>query len=791
MRKKLTCFGVTTVTAAGFALGAAAQTTSGTEEDTSRLETIVVETERRQESAQDVPVAVTPIDAAAIERLAARDIRDLTSLVPNLQLSPINIGPSSSAVAIRGVNSQDPERSFDPAVGTFIDGVYLGTSAFNLLDTFDLERIEVLRGPQGTLYGRNTTGGAIVATRTRPTLENGFRGSITAGTAGRIDLKGIANFQLAEDLAGLKIGGYHFSDDGLYDNSAGGSEGAVDRYGITAALRLTPSDALDVTITYDHAEDQSDIIPYVPQNVANGALLPFTLTGMLPAGTVGVPGHGPDALCLRANGVCSSDVSSSTDAHELDATLDALTLNADWALSDNYDATFILGWRQSEESVLIDFDGSSAKAFNVIRNQDFEQFSAEARLASNFDGPFNFVAGLYHFQSEYTLEQAIRLDLALVAPLPVLGLAAVSGAGDDDAYEADTTAIFVQGNYDLSDKLTLTVGGRMSWDERSISTRFRDAPLALANPFGPDANAWDITEGVPANRPISEEGSASEDWAEFTPKVGLDYRFNDDVLGYVSFTRGYNAGGFSARAGSVADVTTPFDPEFVNSWEAGFKADLNNGRARLNGALFFNDYEDKQEEAIVPAPPPTFTSTTVRNVSSAEIWGLELEGSVLITDEFRLDGSFGYLNAEYQEFDGFAGGSEIIATPPLPPGTLIAADFSSLDLRRAPEFTASLTPRFDTQIGNGQFSLGGTARYTDHFFYEVFNDPRGKNPSVIFLDVFSSYSFGGPDQDKYKVFVFGKNITDEDYTATFVNSIVDFGTRSRPAEWGVELQVSF
>lgn len=791
MRKGAILVGLCSATALS-AFGAVhAQDATEEEDSVARLETVFVETQRREEAAQDVPVAVTPVDAAAIERLQARDIRDLSSLVPNLQLSPINIGPNSSAVSIRGVNSQDPERSFDPAVGTFIDGVYLGTNAFNLLDTFDLERIEVLRGPQGTLYGRNTTGGAIVATRSRPTGEAGFRGQLTVGNEERIDLKGIGNFSLVEDQVALKIGGFYETDDGLFDNPAGGSQGAVDRWAATAGLLFTPNEDIDIYIVYDHAEDESDLQPYVPQGIATVSPLPFELTGDPPIPASITPGFGPDRLCLLPNGICAQDVTSISDEHSIDSTLDALTLNADWRLSDSFDATAILGWRSSEESVIIDFDGSAVNAFNVIRNQDYEQWSAEARIASRFDGPFNFVAGVFYFESEYTLDQAIRLDLAMVAPLPIVGLGAVAGAGDDDAHEAETAAIYAQGDYDLTDRLTVTIGGRMSWDDRSVSTRFRGAPPALANPFSPEALAYSVSDGIPADRPITDEGSASADWSEFTPKVGLDYRASDDVLLYASYTRGYNSGGFSARAGTVTDVTTPFDPEFVNSYEAGFKSDLLDGRARLNGAIFFNDYEDKQEEAIEPAPPPTFTSTTVRNVASAEIFGIELEGSLLLSEEFRIDGSFGYLDAEYTEYPGFAGTGQIISDVPLPPGTLIEADFSGLDLRRSPEFTASLSPRFETELGQGLFSLGGTARYTDHYFYEVFNDPRGKVPSVIILDAFGSYAFGGPDNDRFKVTLFGKNITDEQYLASFVNSIVDFGTLSRPAEWGVEFRVNY
>jgi iron complex outermembrane recepter protein len=752
------------------------------------IDDIVVTAQRREQQLQEIPVAVTALNAEMIEDLNARDIRDLTGLVPNLVISEVAIGPSQTQISMRGVNSQDPEKSFDPGVGVFVDGIYLGTNAFNLLDAFDLEQIEVLRGPQGTLFGRNTTGGAINAFRTRPTGEFGIRASAVVGSFERRDFQAVVNFPIG-DAIGVKLSGFQFTDDGLWDNPFGGATGAEDRRGFSVRVLVEPTDTLSFDIIYDSAHDESELSPFIPAGVATPSLLPFRITQTTPPvpATI-VPANPADRLCTIAGGACfQTDRSFSriTDPHFLNADMHAVTFTTEWQASDVLDVTAIFGHRRSDEEVYLDFDGIERTVFNVVRNQEYEQVSAELRIATNFDGPLNFVAGVFHFHSEYELQQAIKLDLAMVAPLPALGLGFTAGGGDQDSHQATTNAIFAQADWELSDRWTLTVGGRASWDEKTVFTQFVGAPAGF------NAAAYIVTQGIPANRPVTSQGGATEDWFEFTPRIALFYQYSDNLLIYGSYTRGYNAGGFSARAGTVADVTTPFDPEYINAYEVGFKSDLWGGRARLNLAFFYNDYEDKQEEAIQPGPPPTFTSTTVRNVSGARIFGLELEGSVLLSDTFRVDGSFGWMDSEYTDYNTFVSSAQFVSTPAQPAGTLLAADLTGLSLRRVPEITASLSPTFETPFMGGFLTARATARYTDEQFSEFFNDRRGLIPAQTFVDASVSFEFGGPNQDRARITLFGENLTENQNVGSFTNSLVDFASVAVPRVYGLELEVNY
>ena len=228
--------------------------------------------------------------------------------------------------------------------------------------------------------------------------------------------------------------------------------------------------------------------------------------------------------------------------------------------------------------------------------------------------------------------------------------------------------------------------------------------------------------------------------------------------------------------------------EMIDAFELGVKADLIDRRLRVNAAVFLNEYKDKQEESIAPAPPPTFTSTTVRNVSEARIFGFELELSAAVTDTFRIDASLGLMEAKYTDYEAFLGSSQFISDPPQPAGTLILADFSSLDMRRTPNLTASLIPQFSRQIGPGTFDLFAIFRYVDDYQTDFFNDSRGEIPSQLRVDATASYTWGGDTGDRYLIKVFGRNLTDKQTFSSFTNSVVDFSGLQTPRTWGVELQ---
>jgi iron complex outermembrane receptor protein len=790
MRGKTWVLGATALTATTLSFVATpAVAQDAAQAETSGITDIVVTAQRREQRLQDVPIAVTAFNQDSIEQLNARDIRDLTGLVPNLIVSEIALGPGLTQMSLRGVNSQDPEKSFDPAVGVFVDGVYLGTSAFNLLDSFDLERIEVLRGPQGTLFGRNTTGGAVQAFRTMPTGEFGVKGSAVVGSNERIDLQAVINTPLGEN-AGFKLSGFSFQDDGLWDNPAGGATGAEERWGLSARVAANFSPDLSVDVIYDYGKDESELTPYIPRGVGTFTPLPFRIVGTPPVPATITPGSGADRLCTIPGGRCLQrdfSQSTTTDPHEMDAEVHAGTATVNWALSDNLDLTAIVGHRQSEESVFIDFDGTDLTVFNVARLQEFQQNSAEVRVASDNEGGVNFVAGAFWYHSFYKLRQAIKLDASMVAPIPALGLVFVNASGDEDQHRATTTALFTQVDIPMAERFTVQIGGRITWDEKNVRTQFYNGPATLP----PTRAAYSVAQGIPANRVLTSQGGASEDWVVFTPRIGVNYKASDDLLLYASAARGYNAGGFSARAGTVQTVTTPFDPEYINAYEAGFKWDFANGRGRLNAAAFFNDYSDKQEEVIEPGPPPSFTSTFVRNAASAQIFGLEFEASAILTDALRIDASLGLLNAEYEDFTVGVSSGSFASVPPQPPGTILQADLSGLSLRRTPDVTFSISPTYEASLGFGTLTLTGTGRYISEQYSEFFNDPRGLIPNQTFLDASATLAFGGQTQDRMRLTVFGENLTEEQDVGSYVNSIVDFGAVSAPRTYGVELQVRF
>ena len=693
------------------------------------LEEVVVTARKVEESMQDVSVAVTAFTGEAVDNLMIRDVRELEGLVPNVVIDAVSVAPSGASLYIRGVGTQEVERSFDPAVGVVIDGVPLSFVNGSMRNTFDFQSIEILRGPQGTLFGRNTTGGVINITRSRPTGELGLKYEVRGGSDSLLDTKAVFNFPLGETLAG-KLSFASQKDGSARRNSTIGRDvGNADNQEIGATLLFTPTENFEALFTYVNYQDDNDGVPL--QNIAS-----FNPDN--PVNPV------PELPCIL--GFCGDAVTDLEDFSQdfytrpIQFEWDSYTLNLNYELELGT-LSAIVGYQDTDESVPTDFDATPLNFFHTIRDQESEQTSVELRFASGpgLSETFDFVAGIFWVEDEYALDQKTS----------IAAFGGQAGALFQDPFanhEREALAVFGEVHIDLSEKLMLTLAGRYTDEEKDYAGRIAFGGDAFAG-FVPGSPTDDFfVFGQPIWVPI-DAAAGSESWKEFTPKIGLDYRINDEVLTYISYSEGFRSGGFNGRNQNLANIG-PFDPEFVENWEIGLKGDFLENTLRLNVAVFMNTYDDKQEEVI---EPDGFggTNTVVRNASTADLFGWEAEATWVASDRFRLEANIGYLDAEYDDFIADITGDGIIT------------DNSDLNLRRTPEYTYGIAGNYGVPVGEGYFNAYLSYRYTDEYWVDVRNDPRGLLDDRGVIDLVMSYEWDWAEERTVKISVWGRDLTDE------------------------------
>jgi iron complex outermembrane receptor protein len=723
------------------------------------LEELVVTGRKRSavENVQNIPLAVTVISPAQLAIQGAANIEDLETLSPNLVIDLATAGPGAGAMSIRGVSFDDIEKSFEPAVGVVIDGVFLGTNTAQLTNAFDFEQIEVFRGPQGTLFGRNTTGGTINIQRSRPTGESGARLNATIGDFGRQEFNAIVNFGVTENLA-LKIFAYDRQTDGYYRNvtlnqNAGGNQAS--NFGLTALFSVNDSLVFQLTtenqkIGGDPAgssfSNNTDLVCQIP-SFAGGAGGSEQCSRNLDEGLYTTFGNRPGLL-------------------EYDE--DAVTLQVQYSLA-NFELVSITGYRESEELVNTDFDATSIDFFTVRRAQQYKQFSQEVRLAGDFTKNISGVFGVYYFNNEYQLDQDTNLG-----PIPSQTPSGLTINALTD-HQVDSYAVFADFDFSLAENWRLSVGGRYSNDEKTFSRTFLERlPRA---PF--------ITQVNPKN---------NKDWSEVTPRLSLDYRPNDNTLFYGSYSKGYRSGGFNGRANSSFGVAASFAPETVNSLEFGGKFAFVDGRVNLNVAVFSSNYNDKQEDIVVATSFPAINpqETITLNVASASIEGAEIDFKAKVSANLTVTGSIGLLDASYDQFQIDLNGN----------GTLeVGEDASTRDLRRAPDYTLSVAADYVVPLRNGD--LGFNLRYSNIDDYQTTivpqqsefgrNDERGLHLSENDLSASLTYSFESAAGKAYYIRLFGRNIFDETgiNSAVSVAGLFTFGGARAPRDYGITIGADF
>ena len=750
------------------------------------IEEVVVTARKVEESIQDSPVAITALSGDQLETRAALNISDATASAPNVSFESSGATSGMTAapiVFIRGLGQADFVINADPAVGTYLDGIYLGRSLGSLADLLDLQRVEVLRGPQGTLFGRNTIGGAINLISVAPSMDgNNGEVNLATGENGYSNLKGYANFALSDSSA-LRVSAFARQRDGFvdalqYDDFDLGEE---DVWGIRAALRIDVTNEFTIDFTTDYSERSDSPSPMVARLIGNasigGELIDQSGT---PAGTrfnTGGPPPTPPvpstyrsvdpATCRTAAGRNSSTdcygniwLGDGYQSNALYTDVNGNIIEPDQNL-DVFGANLTMTWETSfgtlksitsargfDSSFHNDIDYSPFVIMHNINSRfDQDQFSQEFQLAgSSARGNIDYVIGLYYFE-----EDGIE-TVALVNPLlpPAAAQTTLPLYQVTDRYIDNTsTALYGQITWHASENLHITAGLRYTDETKDIAfEQRRSVGATLAN----------------------AEGNLS--LKETAPMANVSYNFSDNLMGYFTYAQGFRSGGFASRfpSGLVSPLPS-YDPEFVDSYEFGFKSDLLENRVRLNVAAFMTNYQDLQVSATSPV---ISGGSLTANLADATLQGLEIELNAAVTDNFYLDMSLGYLDAEIDSVVGDvlnagAGNQRYTIT-------------EDSDLPNTPEKNFSVGFTHYLPVASGELRTRVDWRYVDDQHLTIENHPLALEDSYTTLNANISYA---PLDSNWRITIGGRNLTDEEYaTATALNTTAaTLGTNvSRPRE---------
>ncbi|MEQ8434567.1 MAG: TonB-dependent receptor [Oceanicaulis sp.] len=700
---------------------------------------VTVTARRREESIQDAPVAVTAVSGEQLAAIGAIDLTDVQKLTPNATIETARGSNSTLIAFIRGVGQQDPLWGFEPGVGLYIDDVYVARPQGSVLDIFDIERIEVLRGPQGTLYGRNTIGGAIKYVTARLSDEPEFELGASIGSYNQLDYMASGSVPLGETFA---VGGAlaRYTRDGFGENLfTGADQYNKDVLSGRVSLEWEPTEDLFFRLAYDRTEDDS--------NAKHGYRL-------IPGVTNGEPVL-DDVYDTRGG---AGDINS--------VETEGLSFTAEWAMNDILTLKSITAGRQDRTDTPIDFDGLPVNDFDVPAFYENEQFTQEFQAL--FDtGRWSGVAGLYYLNGAF--EGAFDT---------VLGNLGVNAPTYGDVSKISLSA-YADVTYDINDAWSVSVGGRYTEDQ-TRATVIRQTFLGTATtPFlgGPGGLLLATGSNFTSER--------TDD--QFSPRLNVTFEPSEDLSLYASYSQGFKSGGFDPR-GNAGPVGTPqynvitrgFEPEIVDSFEVGAKGSLADGRLVYRAAAFFAEYTDQQitvqTSEVDPATGINNFVSTVLNAGQSEYVGFELEGSAFLTDSFSIDYMLGVIDAEIVE---------LITTQPDPvTGAPVNVDISDqYVVQNTPEYSWRLAANYEMALPSGYGDLRVTAGLSYRDDINLFNVPNTgervalaglPNTLLPALDRSTSYTLVDASliwdfDESLRFSLIGRNLSDEQYRVAGYN----------------------
>ena len=642
---------------------------------------IVVTAQKRSQNVQDVPVAISVATEEDIDRLQVTNIASLQYATPSLVVAGSDA--TRQRFGIRGVSDQSRNAGVDNRIGVYVDGVWVGRSAASNQEAMDVQSIEILRGPQGTLFGKNTVAGAINITSKKPELGN-FGGSLEgeAGNYGLLRIKGAVNLGLSDEIAMRVSGGYTFRD-GFTRNTFNNLDyEGKDDYGFRGQF-LYDGGNTKLYIAADTTKQQSRALSSGERAPDPGAPSPREIRVNLP--------------------------------QDLTIKYDGMSGQIDHEFGNGGTLTSISAYRTSAYAGSSDEDFSPANfARTVAFGESTKHFSQELRYASDTSGAFDYVAGLYY------LDQKLKSNGEAEAFAPAINPrfpAIFVGVSQSAVVNSQSVAGFLHANYRFNDALQLTVGARLNHEKKDIDFSIRD-------------NSTLFTTGA-----LQDKLSTTD----FSPTASLNYTFNDDVLGYLRYSRGYKSGGWNADfVRSVNDIK--FDDESVDAYEVGLKAMLFDRKLRLNAAAYVSKHSDYQVFAFVQLSNGG-TALNVTNAGKLSSKGFEIETELAPTNWLSLHANYGYNDASFDSFKN-GGGAGI--------------DFDGNSAAEAPKHNLNLGVATDFDLGFASLKLQGDYNYRSSFFSNPDNLPINRNASLKSVNLRAGLDFG-----KVSVFGWMRNATDE------------------------------
>lgn len=750
---------------------AMAQTEDDTGSDAqarSTIEEVQVTGRYRQESVQEIPTAVTAFNDSMLEKVAAQDLRDVGPATPNVRIQPVSGFNNAANIYMRGMGQVGIESTEESRVGLSVDGIVITRPAGSLIDFFDVDSVEVMRGPTGTTFGKNSLSGGIAVKTKKPSNEFGGKVEVTGGNYGRKDLRAAVEMPLVADELAVRFSLLEQNYGGHFTNRVNGdSLGGEDVLTGRATVAWTPSDSVDAIVRVWHVKDRSDA-PGADSDPYPDQILCSVIQWC------GEPDNDPYTVGSDAPNVAY-----------LDQTGFASTVN--WDLND-WVLTSVTGYIETDDLTANDFDHTEIPFFPTSRDQTHDQLSQEFRLSTRLWDNTDFVVGAFYMQQEHEIVQNF----------PTLGPSA-----DYTTQEAESKAVFSQAIYDVSDRLSLTLGLRYSQEDkeflRNPGVYFADIGMELNTHKSIDLLRGLTQEELALGSERLVQGTL--DSSRLTSKFGMDYQFNDDLMGYFSYSEGYKAGEFGARAASPI-TAGPTDDETSRSYELGAKSEWFDGRVRANVAAFYTDYNNLQISAFVPSSfAPSGQESALSNIAGATTQGVEFEVTAMPTDQLTLQANIGILDAEYTDFCADLDGPSVVENPVSSCGgviyldngqVLVDEDHSDSDMTRAPALDAYLSAEYvqPLPIGWGELSGRVSLSYTDEFRLAISDSPKTLTGDERFVDANITWRSAG---ESVRATLWGKNLTDTHMVNGFVQTANYFNQRyfDNPKTFGLTVAVDF